>query len=40
MYEEESWDPVEGEAMSGASFPFLDHSDLVLYLWDMFVGAG
>ena len=40
MDEEESWDPVEREAMSEASFPFLDHSNSELYLWDIFIGDG
>ena len=40
MDEEESWDPVEREAVSDASCPFLDHSYLALYLWEMFIGAG
>ena len=40
MDEEESWYPVEREAVSGASFPFLDHSHLEFYLWDMFIVSG
>ena len=37
MEEEESWDPVEREAMSDSSCPFLDQSDSAIYLWDMFI---
>ena len=40
MYKEDSWDLVEKEAVSDAYFPFLDHSDYELYLWDMFIGSG
>ena len=37
---EESWDPLEREAVSDAYCPFLDQSDSALYLWDMFIRAG
>ena len=40
MDEEESWGTVEREAVSDAFSPLLDHSDLALYLWDMFICAG
>ena len=39
MDEEESWDTVEGEAVSDTSFPLLYWSGLALYLCDMFIGA-
>ena len=40
MDEEESWDLVEREAVSDASFRFLDNYDSALYLWDMFIESG
>ena len=40
MYEEEFWDPVEREAVSDTYLPFLDYSDLELYIWYIFIGTG
>ena len=40
MDEEESWDPVEREAVSDVSFHFLEHYDYALNLWDMLIGTG
>ena len=37
--EDEYWYPVEREAVYDTSYPFLDHSDYELYLWDMFIGS-
>ena len=40
MDEEESWGPIEGVSVYDAYCPFLDHSDLELYIWVIFIGSG